>query len=60
MEAASVAVRRDPTLTAAFARLTKRMKKQEAIVGIAKKLLRRIRRVWKNRCPYAPPELATF
>ena len=57
IEAAWVTVRRNPTLTASFAQLTQRMKKQEAIVRIAKKLLRRIRHVWKNRCPYDPPPL---
>ena len=32
------------------------MKKQEAIVRIAKKLLNRIRYVWKNGIPYCPGE----
>jgi transposase len=52
IEAAWIAVRKDPALTMAFARLTRRMTRQEAIVRIAKKLLNRIRYVWKNQKPY--------
>lgn len=52
IEAAWVAVRKDPAMTAAFAKLTRRMPKQKAIVRIAKKLLRRIRYVWKHGQPY--------
>ena len=52
VEAAWVAVRKDPALLLAFNQLTRRMKKQDAIIRIAKKLLRRIRYVWKNQMPY--------
>jgi transposase len=53
IEAAWVAVRKDPALILAFNELTKRMKKQDAIIRIAKKLLNRIRYVLKNHQPYA-------
>jgi len=52
IEASWVAIRRDPALLEAFDRLTRRMKKQNAIIRIAKKLLNRIRYVWKNSTPY--------
>lgn len=52
IEAAWVAVRKDPALLAAFNELTKRMKKQEAIIRIARKLLNRVRYVWKNQQKY--------
>lgn len=52
VEAAWVAIRKDPALLAAFNRLTRRMKKQDAIIRIAKKLLRRIYYVLKNQKPY--------
>ena len=52
IEAAWVAIREDPALTLAFTELCRRMKKQEAIVRIAKKLLRRIHSVWKNQKEY--------
>jgi transposase len=52
IEAAWVATRKDPALTLAFAELTKRMKKQDAIIRIAKKLLNRIRYVWQNQATY--------
>jgi transposase len=52
IEAAWVAIREDPALALAFAELCRRMKKQEAIVRIAKKLLRRIYSVWKNQKEY--------
>jgi len=42
IKSAWVAVRKDPTITMAFEKLTKRIKKQEAIIRIAKKLLSRI------------------
>jgi len=54
IEAAWVAVRVDPALTLAFNELTKRMKKQDAIIRIAKKLLNRIRYVWKHKSTYNP------
>lgn len=52
VEASWVAIRKDPALLLAFKKLTQRMKKQDAIIRIAKKLLRRIQHVWKNQTPY--------
>jgi len=52
VESAWTAVRNDPILLLAYNDLTKRMKKQYAIIRIAKKLLNRIRYVWKNQKPY--------
>ena len=52
IEAAWVAIRCDPALLLKYNELTKRMKNQDAIVRIAKKLLRRIRSVWLNEVPY--------
>jgi transposase len=53
IEAAWQAVRKDPAMTAKYKDLTKRMKPQDAIVRIAKKLLRRVRHVWLRREEYA-------
>jgi len=52
IESAWVAIRKDPVLLAKFENLCGYMKKQEAIVRIAKKLLSRIRYVWLNRQSY--------
>lgn len=52
IEAAWIAVRKDPAMTMAFAELTRRMSGQHAIIRIAKKLLNRIRHVWLNQCLY--------
>ena len=52
IEAAWIAVRKDPALTASFNEYLRRMSKQEAIVRIAKKLLNRIRYIWKNKKEY--------
>lgn len=52
IESAWVAIRKDPALLLSFNKLISRMKKQEAIVRIAVKLLRRIRHVWQNNTPY--------
>ena len=52
IEAAWVAVRKDPAMSLAFAELCKRMPKQQAIIRIAKKLLNRIRYVWLNQTTY--------
>jgi transposase len=52
IESAWVATRNDEALLSAFSQLTKRMPKSEAIIRIAKKLLNRIRFVWKNKTPY--------
>jgi transposase len=47
-----VAVHEDPALTMSFNELIKRMKKQEAIIRIAKKLLSRMYFVLKNQTEY--------
>lgn len=52
IEAAWIAVRKDPVLTLKFNKLSTRMSKQKAIIRIAKKLLARIRFVWKNNEKY--------
>lgn len=46
------AVRKDPALSMSYLNLCKRMAKQKAIIRIAKKLLSRIRYVWKNKTAY--------
>ena len=53
IESAWVAVRKDPALTLKYSELIRRMSKQEAIIRIAKKLLNRIRFVWKNNTCYS-------
>jgi len=55
IEAAWVAVRKDPDLLDAFSRSTRRMPKNRAIIKIARKLLNRIRHVWNNQTPYQSP-----
>lgn len=52
IESAWTAVRKDPALTLRFSQLTGRMSKQRAIIRIARKLLSRIRFVWKNNKRY--------
>lgn len=52
IEAAWVAIRKDPALTLVFAQLSQRMKKTNAIIRIAKKLVNRIRYVWKHQTSY--------
>lgn len=52
IEAAWAAVGKDPVLLAAYHKMITRMKKQNAIIRIASKLLSRIRYVWLNACPY--------
>jgi len=54
IEAAWIAVRRDPALTLKYSELSRRMPKNKAIIRIAKKLLSRIRYVWINQSPYIP------
>jgi len=54
IEAAWIAVRKDPVLTLKFSELIRRMPKNKAIVRIAKKLLSRIRYVWVNQTSYVP------
>ncbi len=52
IESTWIAVRKDPALAAAFGKLCQRMKKNAAIIRISKKLLNRIRYVWKNQTKY--------
>lgn len=52
VEAAWIAIRKDPALLQSYNQLIKRMTKQDAIIRIARKLLNRIRYVWKNQRPY--------
>jgi len=52
IEASWIAVAKDPALMSDFAKLSKRMKKQHAIIRIARKMLARIRFVWRNARPY--------
>lgn len=52
IEAAWAALRSDPALAAYYSACCSRMKKQAAIVMVAKKLLSRIRHVWMHRTPY--------
>ena len=52
IESAWTAARNDPAMTSCFAELQTRMKSNEAIIRIAKKLLNRIMTVWKNETPY--------
>ena len=54
IEAAWVAVRKDPVLLLAFNLYCKRMKKTRAIIKMARKLLSRIRYVLKNQTEYVP------
>lgn len=55
VEAAWSAVRKDPDLLNSFARNSLKMKKNLAIIKIAKKLLNRIRHVWNCETPYVSP-----
>lgn len=52
IEAAWMALRKDPALTMCYSALIKRMDSQKAIVKISKKLLNRIRYVWQNEKEY--------
>ncbi len=52
IESAWIAIRHDPSLALAYNNLCKRMKSNEAIIRIAKKLLNRIRYVLKNEKEY--------
>lgn len=52
IEASWTAVRTDPAMTMAFNSYCKRMKKNNAIIRVAKKMLNRIRYVMKNEVPY--------
>jgi transposase len=59
IESAWVATRNDPALLFAFNQLIKKMKKTDAIIRIAKKLLNRIRFVWLSNSPYVKSILET-
>ena len=52
IESSWIAVRKDLSLLNAYAKLTDRMAKTDAIIRIARKLLNRIHYVWKNQSPY--------
>ena len=52
VESSWVAIRQDPAMLMSYNDLSKRMKKQEAIIRIAKKLLSRMNYVWKNEKAY--------
>ena len=52
IEAAWLAIRKDPILTSSFNEYCKRMNKNKAIIRIARKLVSRIRYVWLNKKEY--------
>jgi transposase len=52
IEAAWIAIRKDPALLMHYTELVKRMPAQQAIIRIAKKLVRRMRYVWINQQTY--------
>lgn len=52
IEAAWVAVRKDAAMLESYQRLTRRMEGTRAIIRSSKKLINRIRSVWKNQKPY--------
>lgn len=52
VEASWMAIRKDPALTLAYGNYKKYMVGQKAIIKIARKLLNRIRYVWKNNTEY--------
>ncbi len=54
IETSWMAIRHDPTLLAHFSHLARRMKKQAAIVRIAKNLVARVAYVWRKGVPYQP------
>jgi transposase len=52
IEAAWVAIRKDPALLVSFNELTRRMPKNKAIIRIAKKLVNRMRHIWIQQDQY--------
>lgn len=52
IESAWVAIRKDPDLFHTYSNACKRMKKARAIVPVARRLLKRIRCVWREQRPY--------
>lgn len=57
IEAAWTAVRHDPDLLHSFSLFCRKMKKNKAIIKIARKLLNTMRTVWLSRQPYRPAEI---
>lgn len=53
IEAAWIAICKDPAMTMKYAKLRQRLKPQQTIIRIAKKLLSRIMAVWTKRIPYS-------
>ena len=49
-----MAIRKDPALTAAYGEYRKRMITQKAIIKVARKLLNRIRYLWREGKIYVP------
>jgi transposase len=54
IEASWVAIRLDPAMTMCYNEYCKRMKKNKAIIKVARKMLNRIRFVMKNQTEYVP------
>lgn len=52
IESAWISIRNDPAMAMAFGNLIKKMTSKEAIIRIARKLLNRIRYVWRNETDY--------
>ncbi len=52
IESAWLAVRKDPAMLASYQSLTRRMRPTRAIIRSARKLLNRVRFVWRNQQPY--------
>jgi len=52
LEAAWVATSKDPAMLLAYKELSKRMSKQKAIIRIARKMLNRVRYVWRTKKTY--------
>ena len=52
IESSWMAIRNDPALMLAYQKLVVRMSPSKAIVGIAKKMINRMRYVLKNQAPY--------
>lgn len=52
IEASWAAITHDPELFAAYLKYTKRMKGQDAIIRISKKLLKRVYCIWNENRPY--------
>ncbi len=59
VEAAWIAIRKDPNLLRTFTTLTRRMNNKKAIIRIAKTLLNRIRYVWKHQTAYLMKPVAS-